>query len=256
MAKNLMSRIGKLALIPALAFSLNTGKIQAQEKKFNTDFNLYIGPKVSHYPEFKVPEDWQSHFRDLDFYYGNYGKGIKLKSTKFPFGADVLTIGFNSYFKLKNGLEVGTSVEGGFQNLRCLNRVSQAKVFFGKDYERSFWVKDLTLLKLSPNFGPFIRIPVKNNKFLEFKLTTTPYKLYERDYEGMIILGGYISQKSNRTYKENFVDKGWSSRITINFLAKKLDGLEEGRYIGCYFEKMRKATQFGISIGGYVNINK
>jgi len=62
--KNILSKIGKSLLIPALALSLNTKDANSQKIEFKPEMS--IGAGLSHYSGFKVYQDWNKHFVGLD----------------------------------------------------------------------------------------------------------------------------------------------------------------------------------------------
>jgi hypothetical protein len=255
MKKNLLSKISKLAIIPALAFSLNNNEINAQ-KRFETEIGMHMDFKASHHPDFEVPDDWLSHMRDLNYY---YEETLDLKDSKTYFFPDVY-FSFVPHWELSNGTEVGIYTDVGLHTLRGANYVSKAEVLFGKNNNHKYNVKDFTVQKLSPDIGPIVRIPLKTKeeRFLEFKLTGAPYRMYNRDYESLIITGGWVSPISNDSYRDELIEKGMSYKLSAGIFTKtdKWPIYTDDNYFGVYVEKIGKAIQAGISFGLYVDTDE
>ena len=62
--KNILSKIGKSLLIPALAFSLNTKDANSQKLEFKPIVSVGIG--TTNQSKFNVYEEWETHFKGLN----------------------------------------------------------------------------------------------------------------------------------------------------------------------------------------------
>lgn len=145
--KNLISKIGKSLLIPALAFSLNTKKVDAQKLELNS--GIYFGGGAANYSKFKMYSDWQSHFKDL-----NGDEKLKHKKLKaygdFQFGAD-----FGISFKdFSLGLTSRYSIVDLFKE-KPLSAVELHNWKF--NYAK---VHEATLKQKTPSMGIYLKFPV------------------------------------------------------------------------------------------------
>jgi hypothetical protein len=152
--KNILNKLGKSLLIPALAFSLGTKQVNAQKLEFNP--GVYGGAGTTHYSKFEIYPNWQSHFKKL-----NGNEELKHKKIKaygdFQIGTD-LGISFNEF---SFGLNARYSISEVFKE-KSLSVIELHNWKF--DYARIY---EATLKQKYPSLGFYIKFPVgKETKML------------------------------------------------------------------------------------------
>ena len=242
-----MSKLKHVAIAIPLIFSLNANKIQAQEKIFGINACLNLGLAITHYP-LKVDENWKEDFQGID---SNFKDRYELKREK-TFWTGKIDIGFEPYIKLKNNFEMGIPIEFGASHLKEVYRPAQSIIEW---HPGSEWrVNDISISKKFPDFGISLKkeIKKKEKRFLEAKLTTYPFKTYERTYDGGIWYNRLIPD-SNDKIKEELIEKGWGRKIELNYIIKE-NSVGENSSLGIYFEIAGKATQLGIVCKQYFDL--
>ena len=147
--KNLLSKISKLALIPALAFTLNTGKAHAQKVEFNP--GVYAGVMGSSYSGFKVYDNWESHFKDIE---GD--ETLKYKKIKDNFD---VSVGTDLGILLKNNVSFGlTSKYSLTENFEDAKKYLSLVELHDWDYDYTR-IHGIYLKQKTPSLGAYLKIP-------------------------------------------------------------------------------------------------
>lgn len=150
MKNNLLSKISKLALIPALALALNTGKTNAQKLEFNPEISM--GWAAGTYSDLKIYDNWQDHFKNL---YGDE----KLEHIKTK-GNNVFDIGVDLGLSIKK-FSLGLSSRYSLDEISNEKSLSAIELHDWKfDYAR---IHEMVLKQKAPSLGAYFKIPIGEN---------------------------------------------------------------------------------------------
>ncbi|MGY4884035.1 MAG: hypothetical protein ACP5NZ_00460 [Nanobdellota archaeon] len=147
--KNLITKISKIILIPAFAMSMNLKNADAQKLEFYPTFSAGAG--LGHYSNFKIYDNWQSHFKGLDG--DEVLKDKKIKPyAECEIGADI-GIDFNGFsFGINSRYSLAQAI---YQ--RSLSAIELHNWDF--DYAR---IHEATLNQKMPSAGVYFKFPLKN----------------------------------------------------------------------------------------------
>jgi hypothetical protein len=145
--KNLLGKIVKPLLIPALALSMNLKNADAQKLEFHP--GIYGGVGTTKYSKFEMYSNWEQHFKGLDGDEELKHKKIKAYGD-FQVGVD-LGISFNNF---SFGLNSRYSISEVFKE-RALSAVELHNWHF--DYAT---VYEATLKQKTPSLGAYVKFPV------------------------------------------------------------------------------------------------
>jgi len=154
--KNLLGKIVKPLLIPALAFSMSLKNTDAQKLEFNPGISL--GGGACNYSGIKIYDDWQSHFKNF-----NGDEELKNKKIKAYFECEVeadLGISFKSFsFGINSRYSIPQAIKG-----RSLSAIELHNWHF--DYAK---ICEATLNQKYPSLGAYIKFPTRKNEQICFR---------------------------------------------------------------------------------------
>jgi hypothetical protein len=223
--KSLLSKLGKTLLIPVLAWNLNTGKVEAQEKSpFEISLNLGFESGVSYSPLKLEPYDnWKSNFE--------YKEIDRLENKKIILHGDMF-LGIEPKIKA-NSFKVGFPINFYLTQFSFIKdkAVIKNQVYYGdlsllEDKDR---INDIILKKKTPSFGISLGLGKENKFWVEF--LTYRYDLIEQSYEDKD-----FNHKAS-IFKKNKIEEGWAQKISIGHCN-----------LSIYLERTGNYNEIGISI--------
>jgi hypothetical protein len=251
MSKNLISRLGKLALIPALAFSLSAKNIDAQKSEHSPklSYKMDITSAINYAVKAPKPyENWESHF--LDPIGGmNLSKKIYMPELDCSFGLD--------FYIPINKTDIGLSCDLPLYSF-CANR-SLSKFEINDWKSEPVTLCEYKFRQTTPNLGAFVRFPVREDWDLGLKASLQNYKFYQENHQDKNFKENAEEQKlkcDGPTIKptEQFTDifektkkqKIQTLRLGLELLDKEKDN---GTYSAYYESDFKTFHRFGISLG-------
>lgn len=148
--KNILNKLGKSLLIPAIALSLNTKQADAQ--KLNLHPELSVGYSIPNLSKFKIYDDWESHFKGFN----GDEQLINEKLEKSP--------------DLKVGLNLGVDLDnfsvGLFSNYSITQAINQTPLAaielhnWKFDYAK---INEFSLKQKTPSIGAYIAFSLNDN---------------------------------------------------------------------------------------------
>jgi hypothetical protein len=249
MKRNLLSNLGKLALIPTLAFSLNTNKIQAQTSlELQGEYALRFG--WSSYTNKMSPyENWRDHFivkkgdPALNLTNETLFKRVDLDVALYP------TLDLGGYIK------IGGAVEGSLGNLltkRSLNKISLENWDTHND---PIEMQSIYTRQITPSLGGFIEFPVNGWDYLRFKATVQKYKAVEekrqdKKYQPALkCTGPHHSIEDTEIFEEKRLPNKLTKKFSIDW---KMTDRDPRGLIGVYYETdFNGFNEFGARAGCY-----
>jgi len=174
MKNGLVSKILKLALVPAIALSLNTNKIHAQENLFECDIDIALeGGRQDYYHGDIIPyDDWEKNFQPPCN--GQYLSLSKDTFSKADFNL-ALKIRLGDYFSI--GPRFGFPISGSIQTITL------------------HWWDPVTVKRLDLNEFPSVGISAGLDLFdhwvlLNSEYSRNSYNISETSFKGVDVYGG------------------------------------------------------------------
>jgi len=154
---NLINKLIKPLLIPALSLSLNSSTLSAQDNhplKINFSNRLNFCGVISNYNDLKIYDNWKDHFEDLN-------GDEKLKYFKFNVLGD-LGMGLDFGISL-NRYSLGITSEVSLREIMGNQRLAYIELHDWKyDYTKILDIKERTKI---PDLGVYFQIPTKNKDY-------------------------------------------------------------------------------------------
>lgn len=170
---SLISRLGKLALIPVFAFSLNTKDAEAQKKNVNFSFKAEWDLAMNYSAHRPQPyEKWETHFLNPEKN-TSLTKRIYTPQLDFNLGSDLS-------FKIGKGA-IGASLDVPAYSIFVKRSPSKLKLNGWKS--ESVTLSEYKLKQISPSFGGFLRFPVNSDLDLYLRGTLQYYTLCQENHQ-------------------------------------------------------------------------
>jgi hypothetical protein len=241
--KNLLSKITKPLLIPALALGLSTG-IKAQDENIQYKLNK-LKPDIYFTVGFNlgITHSEQNILKLQDFnYLDNAEKRATLWRGDFPVGLEPII--------RKGNFELGFPVYIYLSDLGDLSKTSEK--ISTRQYKGGLTnlIQDITLKKTTPAFGVSIR-----DKKLKIEYLLYKYKLLRQAYEyhTRVICGpcGTYETSGPEVVSSEKLRTGWSQNLSGGLFYEAGEERRVKIFTGAYFEHAYKFNEFG----GFVNVS-
>lgn len=164
--KNILSKIGKSLLIPALAFSISTKDANSQKLEFNPEIS--VGGKFTYHAGLEAYPDWDKHFIKLD---GNEELKYKEigKYCDSQIGAD-LGIAFKN-------VSFGLTSRYYITDIKKERTLSSVELHNWKfDYAR---INEFAMKQITPSIGAYVKFPIGVDYELALKGSSRKVKISE-----------------------------------------------------------------------------
>lgn len=245
--KNILSKIGKSLLIPALAFSINSRDANSQKLEFNPIVGAGIG--TTNQSNFNVYKGWENHFKGLNGdeqlinkdmeRYGDFKVGFDI-GIKF----DNLALGLSSDYSIAKAL---TSIPLAAIELHDWNF----------NYAR---INEFSLKQKTPSIGAYFRFPLNDDATICLRGSVREAYLEERKREDL-----YFAENSKCSTPRDDTDyltqefEKIKSKTLLNKIGLEVQISDEnGRcgFEGFYETDWERVNIFGLNANVYFNLPK
>ncbi len=237
MGSGLVSNIMKLALVPAIALSLNMNNIHAQDSLFEFDIDAIAeaGPQTYNH-EVKAYDGWQNNFQPLcwDPAYGDNSLNYSPSGTCANFEAGLsLKIRLGDYFSI--GPRLGINFPSTGLETINLNWWDPVKL------------EEIDIVKYPP-IGISANLDLFNHYvLLNAEYSKEYYQIVEQDYQGVNVVNGKNYSVPLGNPKELY--EGWGDKFSASiYVGNPEDNLYFG--LGFFSETYGKdVSDYGIKLG-------
>ncbi len=246
--KNILSKIGKSLLIPALAFSLNTKDANSQKLEFKPIVSVGIG--TTNQSKFNVYEEWETHFKGLN------GDEQLINKDMEKYGD--FKVGFDMGIKFDN-LAIGLSSDYSIaKSLKSIPLVAIELHDWNFNYSR---INEFFLKQKTPSIGAYFRFPLKDNAEMCLRGSAREAYIDERKREDIYFAENpkcvptprddtdYLTQEFEKTKTKTFLNKiGLEVQISD----------EDGRcgFEGFYETDWKNVNIFGLNTNVWFDLSK